>query len=507
MPFDMIMLAMDRSARSYDQDGRLHVAVSHLTKACVNGYHGNEIPGYDQLGLDAYKTYMLLRDPRELERAAPTFNNIPVLDQHIPVTAADERRERVIGSTGTDAAWRAPYLDNSLVFWSDHAIALIESEEMRELSSAYRYVPVMTPGVYQGERYDGVMTQIRANHVALVESGRAGGDVVVMDSKPREKDMRLSPYAAFLAGSTKAYLTPFMAQDQKPPDLKTILMGTTAKNWAVKRQGVEAAIARAVKGKLAQDAEVHIHEHLDGAGAEAPSDDLAPGDPGGVAGAVPGQEEQNGADDDDLAQKVQQLLQGQIDDNDLAIILHALKEVKAPDLGNGGGEGGGGLSNGNGNGNGGSADEDDDDDRKPLGAADEDDVVPKPDTPRMETPAMDKRPVTKVAMDAAINKAVNDAIKKTTARINARNDAERFVRPWVGEIAVAMDSAEDVLKFALEQSGEDVTGIHPSAYKALLSKIPRPGEEHPRVAPIAMDKATNGKYLERFPNANRLRAH
>jgi hypothetical protein len=340
----------------------------------------------------------------------------------------------------------------------------------------------------------------------LVEAGRAGDDVVVMDSKPKERDMRLSSYAAFVAGSTHAYLLPKMAQDQKPPDLKKMLLGTTAKNWTAKRPEFEAAVARAIKGRIAQDAEVHIHEHLDGAGAEAP-DDLAPGDPNGAAGAVPGQEDDDDqahaaksivTNDDDLAAKVQQLLQGQIDDNDLAIILHALKEVKAPDLdapdpaaappkaGNG---------------------DEEPDDKRPLAAADEDDVIDKPDTARMESPAMDKRPVTRVAMDAAIQKAVGDAIKKTTARLNARDEAQRFVRPWVGDLAVAMDSAADVYKFALEQTGEDVTDIHPSAYRALLSKIPKPGEEQHRAAPIAMDKATSNAYLERFPNANRLRAH
>jgi uncharacterized protein len=516
MPFDFIQLALDESMRSYDRDGHLHVRVSHITKACVNGYRGGEIPGCDKLGLDPNRTYMLLRHPAELQKAAATFNNLKILDQHIPVTAYDESRERVIGSTGTDAAWNAPYLDNSLVFWSGHAIAMIESGAMRELSSAYRYTPIMTPGVYLGQRYDGVMTEIIGNHVALVEAGRAGSDVVVMDSKPKEMRMKtaLSSSAAYMAGSAVAYLTPLLAQDKKLPDLKPLFAGVTRKNWAQKRATVEAAIVRAAKPVLASDAEVHIHEHLDGAGGDAPDDAAPPGgDPNGgngglaVGGAAnegtnPADNGNGGAGDDDLAAKVQQLLQGQIDDNDLAIILHALKSVKPPDAGNG---------NGNGNGNGGGADNDpNDDDKKPEGAADQDGVVDKPDTIRNgNTPAMDKNPVTKVAMDAAIQKAVGEAIAKTTDRLNARDLAKTFVRPWVGDIAVAMDSASEVFKFALEQMGEDVKDIHPSAYKALLSKIPKPGEQErqPRVPHHAMDADGNKDYLARFPNANRLTKH
>jgi hypothetical protein len=41
----------------------------------------------------------------------------------------------------------------------------------------------MTPGTSpEGEKYDGRMTQIVANHIALVEAGRAGPDVMVADS-------------------------------------------------------------------------------------------------------------------------------------------------------------------------------------------------------------------------------------------------------------------------------------------------------------------------------------
>jgi uncharacterized protein len=526
MPFDSITMAFDRSMRRYDEEGRLHVQVSHLTKACVNGYHGSEIPGFQELGLDPYREYQLLRHPAELQKAVSTWNNIQILDQHIPVTAADDQRGRVIGSTGTHAIWNAPYIDNSLVFWSDPAIAMIESGEMRELSSAYRYDPVMTPGVYMGQKYDGVMTNIRANHVALVEAGRAGSDVVVMDSKPKETVMKivLSPRAAWLAASTVTYLGPYMAKDQKVPDVGKLFAGVTAKNWPQKRQGVEAAILRATKGRMAMDAEVHIHEHLDGAGAGAPDDAgalPAPGDPNGV-GAAPGADP-GGAGvaatpvtrDDDLAAKVQQLLQGQIDDNDLAIILHALKSVEQPDPA---------APPANGNkeadpaakppaaaappkkddDNGVAADEDDDADC----AEDEDDVAEKlPGLAMKDTAAMDGKPVTKVAMDAAIAKAVSDAVKKTRIDMDARETATRFVRPWVGDIAVAMDSAREVYKFALEQMGEDVTDIHPSAYKALLAKIPKPNEQQAPRQIIAMDNDANKQFLERFPNSNRLSKH
>ena len=185
MPFDnTLTLALDRSSvRTRDVDGRLHVATSPITKANVCGYRGSEIPGSEALGLDPDKVYQLLRDPEELRLAVSTFDGLPILSRHVPLTAADHRRDVVVGSTGSAAMFRDPYLTNSLVIWDAAAIRAIETGEARELSAGYRYVADMTPGRFRGERYQGVMRSIRGNHVALVSAGRAGDDVVVMDSK------------------------------------------------------------------------------------------------------------------------------------------------------------------------------------------------------------------------------------------------------------------------------------------------------------------------------------
>lgn len=72
---------------------------------------------------------------------------------------------------------------------------------------------------------------------------------------------------------------------------------------------------------------------------------------------------------------------------------------------------------------------------------------------------------------------------------------------------MALDSATDVYKFALEQQGEDLADIHPSAFKALLSRIPKPNEAQAPRRMIAMDSDGNKQFLERFPNANRLQKH
>lgn len=213
-------LAFDRaSVRRTDVNGRLHVEVSNISAATVNPYFGREIPGAEALGLQPDKIYQLLRDPGELAKAASTFNNLPLLSEHVPVFADKPKKELVVGSTGTDAVFEAPYLRNSLVVWDAVAIAGIESGEQRELSCAYFYTPDMTPGVYEGAPYDGVMRDIRANHVALVEIGRAGPAVVVSDANPfiktpsKEKPMKPTRKAVAVRAALRAVLRPLMAQD------------------------------------------------------------------------------------------------------------------------------------------------------------------------------------------------------------------------------------------------------------------------------------------------------
>lgn len=173
------------SVRCVDENGFMHVEISNISKAVVNPYYGKEIPNHDLLGLEPERVYWVLRPAEELEKAAATFNKLPLLDRHIPVGPIDlenpEVKRHLVGSTGEIAKFEHPYLTNSLVIWTEGAKEGVRSKSQTELSCAYRYEFVVSPGVFEGQPYDGYMTNIRGNHVALVTEGRAGHDVVVQD--------------------------------------------------------------------------------------------------------------------------------------------------------------------------------------------------------------------------------------------------------------------------------------------------------------------------------------
>ena len=170
------------SARSKDSNGYMHVAVSNLTKEQVVPYIGDSIPGYKELGLEPDKVYQIYRPADEIEKAVETFNGLPLMLDHWDMDAENIPKDKVVGSLGTDAKWESPYLTNSLIVTDANAIKAIEDGSYSELSASYACDIDMSGGIFDGKSYDGVMRNIKGNHVALVHEGRAGHDVKVADS-------------------------------------------------------------------------------------------------------------------------------------------------------------------------------------------------------------------------------------------------------------------------------------------------------------------------------------
>lgn len=169
------------SNREKDANGFLHVKNCHCTKVQIAQYLGCEI----SKDLEADKVYNVFRPEEELNKAETiqSLNGVPLQLEHHDDTAEKPAQYTRIGATGTDAVFEYPYLDNSLHFFNQKAIDLIESGEKCELSIGYDCEIHKEPGEFEGVPYDFVQRNIKIQHVALVECGRAGADVKVSDSK------------------------------------------------------------------------------------------------------------------------------------------------------------------------------------------------------------------------------------------------------------------------------------------------------------------------------------
>lgn len=444
-------LAFDNSSRSESVDGHLRVEDNNISKACVSPYLGEEIPGWEKLGLDAKQVYKLLRDPAELEKSAPTFRGLPLLIKHIPVKAEDHPSDEVVGTIGTEVTFDAPYLKAPLVIWTAEGTEAVENNKQRELSAGYHYRPDMTPGVYQGEAYDGVMRDIVGNHVALVDKGRAGPDVVVGDRalklnpyRPyKETDMakivatvRLPSRTALRLGSALGVaLSPLIAQD-KQLDLTKVLLGVTAKNFKDKKKDIaklardglegmltpEAAAAPAGGGAGPDDVIMRVLDMVDGQLAAAPAPEIeademqpsAAAPPAAAAGGEGGEKKGKAA--------VMEYLKGKgMGEDDLAAV-GGMFEPEAED-------------------------EDPDKDKEP---------------------AVDKK-----AMDAAIKASQNETETRMREEFRATHEARDLVRSYVGDVAIAHDTADKVLRAALTSLGvKGADTMHTDALRPVLLALP-----------------------------------
>ena len=150
------------------RDGHLFVGSSIISAAQVNPYYGREIPELSQLGLDPERKYMLLRDPAALEAAVPGLHGKPLLIKHRAQTSRDYDPDVTIGAV-MNPKWVSPNIEAELEVWHPDGVKAIESGQQSDLSAGYRYTPIMEPGIYNGQPYDGRMTDIQFNHVALVK--------------------------------------------------------------------------------------------------------------------------------------------------------------------------------------------------------------------------------------------------------------------------------------------------------------------------------------------------
>lgn len=496
---DSVLAVDEESVRAFDRDGRLRVQVANISKATVNPYFGKEIPNSEELGLEPTKVYYLLRDPEELRKGAATFNNVQLLRKHVRVSAEDHQADEIVGTTGSDAVFEDPYLKNSLCVWARDAIDDIETEERRELSASYRYKADMTPGMFGGMRYDGVMRDIVANHVALVKDGRAGADVIVGDSNEeieamsnRELAKKISAIAnrTTTVGSLVAYLRPRLANDAAI-DFGKVFDGITGKNFKEKKPLLIQRIQEQSKDRLAKDASidelaklVDVVERLESAeGTDEAVTETQHNAMAEAANVDPIAPEPA----TDAEEGLKSFLKGKgMADDDINTACGMLKPKAATD-----------------------ADPEDKDEKKKK----EEEEAAKKAAQDAAAAEADKKGekekkemVDKTAMDAAIDVAVKSTRKAVIEEVRgterAIRKAEHEVRPFVGELSpsLAFDSADDVYRHALTILGVDgVKDIHASALPTILKMQRKPGaRSDDRETVVAMDSSTLERTSKKF---------
>ena len=173
--------AMDK--REYDTNGWFEVKDNPLSMVGVFPYSGRSISP----DCDPDRIYMVYRPAEELASAdcIDSFKLIPWIDNHVMLGSEDEgltpsEAKGVQGVIGQEVYFEEDTLKGNIKVFSE-AMANLIANGKKELSCGYRCRYEYAPGVYNGVEYDYVQRDIRGNHLALVENGRMGPDVAVLD--------------------------------------------------------------------------------------------------------------------------------------------------------------------------------------------------------------------------------------------------------------------------------------------------------------------------------------
>lgn len=121
-----------------------------------------------------------LRHPDEVFKAdsLATLRGIPITDEHHGKVGANNVKPHLIGSVLSDGRQDEANLVADLVIHVTDAV----TGGKKELSLGYETDLIEQAGDYNGERYDAVQTNIRYNHLALVNRGRAGNARLNLDA-------------------------------------------------------------------------------------------------------------------------------------------------------------------------------------------------------------------------------------------------------------------------------------------------------------------------------------
>lgn len=178
---------MSASAREYDINGFYEIQSNPISKVGVFPYSGKSIDYDGAMGLDPDKIYNVYRPKSELAdpECIESFKLLPWINEHEMLgsgglTPAEEKGiEGVIGESVYFDDGDQTLKGNIKVF----SESLKESIEYgkQELSCGYRCKYRLESGTFAGESYDVVQGSIRGNHLALVDQGRMGKEVAVLD--------------------------------------------------------------------------------------------------------------------------------------------------------------------------------------------------------------------------------------------------------------------------------------------------------------------------------------
>ena len=223
-------------------------AVARTARTGVQMYLGQELGRPDLHAVGVYRDESAVFSKDSLQ----TFSKLPVTDDH-PGRDVDATnwRDLAVGVTGDEVLRDGEYLKVGLKITDANAVQKIKGGK-RELSVGYSAELIWQDGIApDGTPYQAKMTNIRANHIAIVAKGRAGAQARIGDS------WGANPVVDYDPGNT-----PNNPRRSPEMELRTVVLGDQAVQVAVSDYAAIEAYKQNMAKKLA-DAEAAKKESDD----------------------------------------------------------------------------------------------------------------------------------------------------------------------------------------------------------------------------------------------------
>lgn len=173
--------------REYTDEGFLKVP-ARISRTGIQEYLAVEMGLTDRDPTDIIRVY---RPEEEVftDESLQSFANKPVTNNHPPeLVNPSNSKQFSVGMSGPEVTRDGMFAKTVLHVTDGEAIKNIESGKV-ELSNGYTADIEWTSGVTpDGEQYDAIQRNIKGNHIAIVERGRAGPACRVADNLPTTGD-------------------------------------------------------------------------------------------------------------------------------------------------------------------------------------------------------------------------------------------------------------------------------------------------------------------------------
>lgn len=159
-----------------------------LARTGIQKYYGFELGLTDR----AAELISVFRSPDEVfnEDSINSFTNLVVTDDHPSgFVTTDNVKKLQKGQISNVKRTATDYLHGTLTITDKNQIEKIKKGK-NKASVGYFHKLIKKDGVYNGEPYEYMQTDIKANHLAIVEEARCGADCsIIFDSKKGSKPM------------------------------------------------------------------------------------------------------------------------------------------------------------------------------------------------------------------------------------------------------------------------------------------------------------------------------